>query len=63
MKAIKSQISNLKFQINFNDQNSKSQPFDYWKIEIWILSFDLAQDGELVEPFVVCFWVLGIFST
>ncbi len=28
---------------------------------IWKLPFDLAQGGELVEPFVICFLVLGIF--
>ena len=48
MKPIKFQISNLKFQINSNDQNSKSQTFDYWEIGIWIL-------------FVICHLVLGIF--
>jgi hypothetical protein len=29
---------------------------------IWILPFDLAQGGELVEPFVIYYLVLGIFS-
>ena len=56
MGLLKSQIAKLKSQINSNDQNSQSQ------IVIWILSFDsfdlealdrLAQDGELVEPFVI----------
>ncbi len=45
--------------------------FEELKIRIWILpcdSFDLealdrlAQGGELVEPFVICELVLGIFS-
>jgi hypothetical protein len=30
------------------------------KLGIWILPFDLAQGGELVEPFVICNLVLGI---
>ena len=28
---------------------------------IWILPFDLAQGGELVEPFDICYLMLGIF--
>jgi hypothetical protein len=36
--------------------------FESLKIRIWILPFDLAQGGELVEPFVICELVLGIFS-
>jgi hypothetical protein len=35
--------------------------FESLKIRIWILPFDLAQGGELVEPFVICELVLGIF--
>ena len=31
-------------------------------IVIWILPFDGAQGGELVEPFVICYLVLGIFK-
>ena len=27
---------------------------------IWILPFDLAQGGELVEPFDICYLMLGI---
>ena len=47
-----------------------------WIIGTWILSFDLAQDGEffdfaqdhepvewLVEPFVICILEFGIFYT
>ena len=30
-------------------------------LDHWNLSFDLAQDGELVEPFEIWFLVLGIF--
>ena len=49
--------------------------FESLVIEIWILPFDLAQGGEsfdfaqdrepverLVEPFVICHLMLGIFS-
>jgi len=35
---------------------------DFLEIGIWILPFDWAQGGELVEPFVICELVLGIFS-
>ena len=31
-------------------------------IRVWILPFDSAQGGELVEPFVICCLVLGNFS-
>jgi hypothetical protein len=33
-----------------------------WGIGAWNLKlpFDVAQGGELVEPFVICFLVLGI---
>jgi hypothetical protein len=55
MKALKSQISIYKLQINSNDQNSKSQVLniEYWNCN---LPFDVAQGGEPVEPFVI--WVL-----
>jgi hypothetical protein len=34
-----------------------------WNFEFgnWGLPFDYAQGGELVEPFEICFLVLGIF--
>jgi hypothetical protein len=35
--------------------------FGSFEIGIWILPFELAQGGELVEPFVICHLVLGIF--
>ena len=35
--------------------------FESLEIRIWILPFDLAQVGELVEPFVICELVLEIF--
>ena len=44
---------------------------DFLEIRIWILAFDsfdpealdwLAQGGEFVEPFEICFLVLVIFT-
>jgi hypothetical protein len=32
--------------------------FGSLEIEIWVLPFDLAQGGEPVEPFVICYLVL-----
>jgi hypothetical protein len=36
--------------------------FESLGFRIWILPFDMAQGGEPVEPFVICYLVLGIFS-
>jgi hypothetical protein len=32
---------------------TKTKTFGSLEIEIWILPFDLAQGGELVEPFII----------
>jgi hypothetical protein len=54
---------------NFKSQNKSQIPinqvpnmFESLKIRIWILPFDLAQGGELVEPLGICQLVLEIFS-
>jgi hypothetical protein len=59
------EITNNKTQIPNKSQNTMNQipnVFESLEIGIWILPFDLAQGGELVEPFVICYLVLGIFS-
>jgi hypothetical protein len=48
--------------VNPDSPFSKGGKGDFLELEIWILPFDLAQGGELVEPFVICDLVLGIFS-
>jgi hypothetical protein len=53
---------------------TKTKSFGSLEIGIWILPFDLAQGGEsfdfaqdrepverLVEPFVICYLMIGIF--
>ena len=40
--------------------NQIQNVFGSLEIDILILPFDLAQGGELVEPFVNCYLVLGI---
>jgi len=46
------------------DQRHAAFRIQFWslELEIWVLPFDLAQGGELVEPFVICFLVLVIFE-
>jgi hypothetical protein len=34
--------------------------FESLEFRIWILPFDMAQGGEPVEPFVICYLVLGL---
>jgi len=58
---LKFQITNPKKQTNNNDQNSKPQTKKHslrtgLEFVICDLSFDFAQDGEPVEPFVI--WCL-----
>jgi len=48
---IKFQITNHKFQISFNNQAPNSNQFWLFEFENWLLCFDFAQNGELVEPF------------
>jgi hypothetical protein len=51
------EITNNKTQIPNKSQNTMNQipnVFESLEIGIWILPFDLAQGGELVEPFVIC---------
>ncbi len=38
---------------------SKGGKGDFLELGIWILPFDYAQGGELVEPFVICYLVLN----
>jgi hypothetical protein len=33
----------------------------FGKFDIWNLSFDLAQDGELTEPFEICYLAFEIY--
>ena len=40
---------------------SKGAKGDFLELGIWILPFDGAQGGELVEPFVICYLALEIF--
>ena len=34
---------------------------DFLELAIWILPFDVAQGGELVEPLLFVFWSLEFF--
>ena len=46
----------------FSNIKNSNPTFRSLEFDIWILSFDQAQDGELVEPVVICHLMLGIFS-
>jgi hypothetical protein len=37
--------------------------FGSLELGFWILSFEVAQGAELVEPLVICYLVLGTFYT
>jgi hypothetical protein len=41
---------------------TKQSLFESLMLGIWKLPFDLAQGGELVEPFVICYLELGILN-
>jgi hypothetical protein len=59
-----SEISNYKRQIPNNSQISTSKDpnrFVIWNFGHCDLPIDLAQGGELVEPFVICHLLFGIF--
>jgi hypothetical protein len=58
------EISNSKHQIPMKSQFSISNHpnrFDILNFGHCDLPFDLAQGGELVEPFVICYLRFGIF--
>ena len=55
MKGLGYKELTFKFDIELFKASKK------FKFGIWKLSFGLAQDGELAEPFVICHLVLVIY--
>jgi hypothetical protein len=53
------QIRNSNFQMTKTPLNYK-KGLEHWDFGPLILSFDFAQDGELVEPFRISYFVLRI---
>jgi hypothetical protein len=47
----KSEITNKNQTSNIKSQMAAAVRLEHWNLWVWSLSFDFAQDGELVEPF------------